>query len=95
MLRDRDIEPTIRDYVGEAPKAEEVRGLLDLLDVPPLALVRTKERAFADAGLTAAPTAAEVAAAIAAAPILLQRPVVVCGDRALIARPGDRVLELL
>ncbi len=95
LLQDRGVEPEQRLYLNEAPSADEVRELLTLLGVEPLALVRQKEAEFAESGLSADSDADAVAEAIARFPKLLERPVVVRGDRAIIGRPPENVLELL
>lgn len=74
-------------------------GLLDLLaklDDAPADLVR-KDGFFSDQGLSAAQytTAAQVADLLVEHPRLMQRPVLVKGDRAIIGRPKDRVAAFL
>lgn len=85
------------DYLREPLDRAALEQLLAKLDAAPLELVRTAEpeyRAFA-AALGRTPTAVEVLDLLASTPALLQRPVVELGDRALIARPPERVRELL
>lgn len=95
LLRDRGVEPEIRAYLEQPPTAEEVQRLIELLGVEPHQLVRTKEAAYAEAGLSPDSDRAAVAGAIARHPILLERPVVVRGDRAVIGRPPENVEALL
>ena len=67
-----------------------------MLDVPPAELVR-KDKRFTELGLRAEDyeTAEQVTSLLLDHPELMQRPVVVRGRRAIIARPGERVLEIL
>lgn len=95
LLRERGKEPRVVEYLKAAPSATEIKALLDLLGVPPHELLRKGEEAYAKLGLSKDSSKAEVAKAIAAHPILLERPVVVVGKRAVIARPPERLLELL
>ncbi len=95
LLRERGKEPKIVDYLKEAPNAAEIKKLLDLLGVPPHELLRKGEEPYKQLGLSKGSTKAEVAKAIAEHPILLERPVVVVGKRAVIARPPERLLEIL
>jgi arsenate reductase len=70
--------------------------ILRLLGVAPAELVR-KDKRFTELGLNADDyrTVAQVITLLLAHPELMQRPVVISGERAIIARPGERVLELL
>ena len=72
--------------------------ILEKLGTPPGDLIR-KDKAFDDLGLNSENYGDDVSAEAVAAlllvhPKLMQRPVAVLGDRAVIARPSDRVLEL-
>lgn len=95
LLKARGIEPEVIEYLKTPPSADEVKGLLKALGGKPSALLRTKEEPYAKLHLSASSTADEVARAIAAHPILLERPVLVAGGKAVIGRPPERVLELL
>ena len=67
-----------------------------MLDVPARALVRSGEAPYRELGLAdPATTEDDLIAAVAAHPILMQRPVVRGGARAVMARPPERVAELL
>jgi arsenate reductase len=60
----------------------------------PRQMVRTKEPVYAELGLETADRD-QLLDAMASHPILIQRPIVIHGDRAVIARPPERLLELL
>jgi arsenate reductase len=95
LLRQRGHEPEIVEYLKAPPSANAVKELIELLGVAPQELLRKKEAPYAELGLGKEPSKADVAKAIAAHPVLLERPVVVVGKRAVIARPPERALELL
>jgi len=95
LLRDNGIEPTIVEYLKEPPSAATIKELIQLLGIEPHALLRSKEAPYAEHGLTPKSSAAAVAKAIVQDPVLLERPVVVIGKRAVIGRPPQNVLELL
>ena len=96
LLRERGIEPRIVEYLKSPPSVAEIRRLMDGLDQPPAALVRSGEKAFADSGLAADESDPDtLAAAIAEHPSLLQRPVVVANGQARIGRPPEQVLDIL
>ncbi|HEX2165658.1 MAG TPA: ArsC/Spx/MgsR family protein, partial [Longimicrobiales bacterium] len=71
------------------------RDLVRLLGVRPIEIARRGEPQFAALGLTDATPDEEVLRALAAHPILIERPIVVRGNRAVVGRPPDRVRELL
>ncbi|MDP2329302.1 MAG: arsenate reductase (glutaredoxin) [Reyranella sp.] len=96
LLHEKGVEPTIREYLKQPPSKSEIERLIDLVGGDPGDLIRDGEPEFkalrkkkADLGK------ADVARAIAAHPILLQRPIVVVGARAVIGRPAEAVLPLL
>ena len=95
LLRERGIEPEVVDYLKTPPDAATIKNLIRKLGTAPHTLLRTKEAAYAQSGLDASSSADEVAKAIAAEPLLLERPLVVVGDRAAIGRPVENVLALL
>jgi len=96
ILRAQDIEFDVIEYLKTPPSGADLEWLLDLLAAAPAALVR-HDKQFKALGLTEADyqTRAAVIAVLLQHPQLLQRPIVVRGNRALIARPADRVNELL
>ena len=89
------IEPVVIDYLKTPPSKEELRGLLHKLGLKPEALVRRGEEVFKEryAGKTLSDE--EWLEALAAHPILIERPIVVRGDKAVIGRPTEKVQELL
>ena len=93
---DAGVEVEVHDYL-KAPLTEaELRGVIAKLEDPVTDLVR-RDSYFAQQGLTDADVETEdqVVAALLAHPRLLQRPVLVKGDRAIIGRPKDRVAAFL
>ena len=84
------------EYLKNPPDRATLERVLRLLGTPPTALVRRDKR-FVELGLDDAACASteQVVNLLLAHPELMERPVVVCGERALIARPPERVLELL
>jgi arsenate reductase len=95
LLREKDIEPVVVDYLKDPPTVEELRALALKLGVTPHDMVRTKESAYREAGLSPDSSDEEVLKTIAAHPILLERPIVVTEKGARIGRPPERVLEVL
>ena len=95
LLRDRGAEPEVVEYLKAPLDAEALRDLVGRLGIPMRDLVRSGEAPYRELGLAdPATTEDELIAAVAANPILMQRPVVRRGDRALVGRPPERVAEL-
>ncbi|MGH2722536.1 MAG: arsenate reductase (glutaredoxin) [Actinomycetota bacterium] len=95
ILEERGIDAEYVAYLQQVPSREElehVMGLLGLED--PRGMMRPKEPVYAQLGLDAAGRE-ELLDAMVAHPILIQRPIVILGDRAVIARPPERVLEIV
>ena len=96
LLRERGIDPELVYYLETPPDAAQLRALLAMLGLPPCGLLRTGEPEFTDLGLGDVALGDEVLiAAMASHPNLIERPVYVRGDRAVIGRPPERVLDLL
>jgi arsenate reductase (glutaredoxin) len=96
LLRKKDAELTIREYLKQPPSKAEVEKLIDLLGGDAKDLIRDGEPEFKTLGKKKAELGkADIAKAIARHPVLLQRPIVVAGKRAAIGRPPEAVLPLL
>jgi arsenate reductase len=96
LLRERGIEPQVVAYLEQPPSAEQLRELLHKLGIDARGLLRTGEPEYTQLGLADASLDDEaLIAAMVAHPVLIERPVFVHGDRAVIGRPPERVLELL
>lgn len=95
LLHEHGVEPTIIEYRRTPPTADDVRALARRLGGAPHDLLRPKEASYGELGLSPESDLDEVAEAIAAHPILLERPIAVAGERAVIGRPPERVLELI
>ncbi|MBN80330.1 MAG: arsenate reductase (glutaredoxin) [Planctomycetaceae bacterium] len=93
LLRARGIEPRVVEYL-KTPLAESMlSALLDQLELPVQQLVR--EQDFRELLLPEPEDEQGWIAALAAHPEIMQRPVVVAGDKARLGRPPENVLEIL
>jgi arsenate reductase (glutaredoxin) len=93
LLVERGIDFETVEYHVEGLSEPEIRALLAKAGIHPSAALRMREEGAAE--LAAAGDEDAIVAAMAARPQLLQRPFVVNGDRAVLARPVERVLEIL
>jgi len=95
LLKERGIEPTVRQYLKDPPTEEEIRAVLKKLGTKdPRDLVRKREKLFAELGV-ADMDADAVVAAMAEHSKLIERPVVIAGRGARIGRPTEAILEIL
>jgi arsenate reductase len=94
LLTDKGVDVDIVNYLDTPPSKAALRQLLHKLGAPAMSLVRTDEpefRPFAGRSLSDD----EVLELLTTHPRLLQRPIVEVGVRARVARPPERVLDLL
>lgn len=96
LLEARGVQPAVVRYLETPLSAAEIGTLLGKLNLGARQLLRTGEEEYkalnlSDAGLSDA----QLIAAMAEHPKLIERPILVVGDRAVIGRPPERVLELL
>ncbi len=87
--------PTIRLYLKDPPSIPEITEVAAKLGLPLIEMMRTGEAAFKDAGLSKSSSDADLLAAMGTYPILIERPIVISGPRALIGRPPEAVQALL
>lgn len=94
VVAEQGIAATIVNYLENPPTADELRGLLAKLGMRPGELVRRGEEVFKANYAGRDLSDEEWLAALIAHPILIERPIVVVGDKAVVGRPTERVLEL-
>lgn len=95
LLQERGLTPTVIEYLKTPLKQAELKTLLRQLGIKPEALVRKGEEVFKEHFQGRSLTDEQWIDALAEHPILIERPIVVRGGRAVIGRPPERVLELL
>ncbi|APZ52095.1 arsenate reductase (glutaredoxin) [Salipiger abyssi] len=95
LLQEKGVEPEIRKYLEDAPGYDELKAAQTALGLPALDMMRTKEAAFREMGLSKDADDETLLRAMAREPKLIERPVLFVGDRAVIGRPPEKVLELL
>jgi arsenate reductase len=96
LLTERGIDFDTVEYHVEGLPEPKLRELLDKAGLRPADVLRTREPKVAELGLDKRlPTDDELIALMAEHPEIVQRPIVERGDRAVLARPVEKVLELL
>ncbi|MDR2876948.1 MAG: arsenate reductase (glutaredoxin) [Chromatiales bacterium] len=96
LLRERGIEPQIIEYLHAPPDAATIKQLLRKLGMKPRELLRKSELAFRELDLAdASKSDADLINAMASHPALIERPIVIVDDKAVVGRPPELILELL
>lgn len=96
ILHDHSVDLEIIEYLKTPPSVSELADILDLLGMAPRDLMRKGETAYTENGLGDADlTNSDLIDAMVANPILIERPIVLCGGKARIGRPPESVLEIL
>jgi len=96
LLQEQGIEPDVREYLKDVPSADELKQVLAALGISARELLRTKEAEYKDAGLDNLDLDDDaIVQAMTEYPKLIERPIVINGDRARIGRPPEAVLEIL
>jgi len=97
ILDERGVSHDIVRYLETPPDRATIERILDAIPDEPQALVRTDDDKFKKLGIAKADvtTRAQVIDVLLAHPEVMQRPVVFVGERAVIARPSEKVLDLL
>ena len=96
LLEENGVTPQVVLYLDTPPDAAALKALLGKLGIEARALLRKGEEAYKAEGL--ADTGLDddmLVAAMVAHPKLIERPIVVKGDRAVLGRPPENVMELL
>ena len=94
LLREKGIEPTIIEYLKTPYTAEQLKTLLNQRKPPASKLLRKKEAAAA--GIDPSTLAEDqLLAAMVKNPIIVERPIVVSGQKAALGRPPEAVLSVL
>jgi arsenate reductase len=83
------------EYLKEGPSKEELKSVLKLLDIPASELLRKKEKIFLEQYKGKDLSEEQWIDAMVAHPILIERPIVVKGNKAVIGRPPENVLKLI
>ena len=96
LLHQQGIVPEITLYLETPPDAGEISSILEMLGMTPRDLMRMGEPEYKVQGLdNESLSHDELIGAMVATPKLIQRPIVLNGDRAAIGRPPESILEIL
>jgi arsenate reductase len=96
LLQENGVEPEVVLYLETPPSAEQLAELLSKLGISARELLRKGEDAYKDNNLKDPDLSEQqLIAAMVATPKLIERPIVVKGNKAVLGRPPENVLELI
>ncbi len=97
LLKDRGVEPEIIEYLKTPPTEQELKTVLNLLDMKPRDLMRKKEAEYKANNLDDdSLTDEELIAAMVQFPKLIERPIVITDDsKVALGRPPEKVLDII
>jgi len=96
LIEDSGISPKIVEYLKSPPTATELKDIIQTLGINPRELLRTKEAEYIACGLDNMGLDDETIIEIMVShPKLIERPIVVDGQRAVVGRPPEKVLDLI
>ncbi|HEY7773786.1 MAG TPA: arsenate reductase (glutaredoxin) [Marinagarivorans sp.] len=96
LLEENGVAPEVKLYLNDVPTSVELKAILKKLAIPARELLRQKEPDYKALKL-ADPNLSEddVIDAMIAQPKLIERPIVICGNKAVLGRPPENALTLL
>lgn len=96
LLEEKGISPDIVEYLNAPPSVADLSDILARLGMEPRDLMRKGEAAYKENGLgDDALSRDALIQAMVENPILIERPIVLTGDKAAIGRPPESVLDIL
>ncbi|KFZ38459.1 arsenate reductase [Shewanella mangrovi] len=96
LLEENGVTVTVVEYLKQPPSEAQVQWLLERLQCSARELMRTKEAEYKEQGLDDVQlTEAQLIAAMVATPKLIERPIAINGDKVVVGRPPENVLDIL
>ena len=95
LLQENGAEPEVVLYLDKVPTIDELKGLLTKLEISPMQLVRKGEAVWKEKFKGKELSDDEIIAAMIANPKLIERPIVVKDELAVLGRPPENALELI
>lgn len=95
ILKEKKCDAEVVKYLEESPDKAQIKSILKMLGIAPRELMRTKEDIYKELNLKDAKDDEILIEAMAKHPKLIERPIIIKGDRAIIGRPTERIAEFL
>ncbi|WNB17101.1 arsenate reductase (glutaredoxin) [Marivirga arenosa] len=95
LLNEKGIEPDIKQYLKEKPTHAELEDVIKKLGISPQELIRKNEKVFKEIYKGKKLSDSQWIEAMIAEPKLIERPILINGDKAVVGRPPEKVLEII
>ncbi len=95
ILEENKCEAEIVNYLESKPNRQEIKSVLKMLGLSARELMRTKEDIYKELNLSSEESEEKLIEAMATHQKLIERPIIIKGDRAIIGRPTSRIAEFL
>ncbi|MBU0720340.1 arsenate reductase (glutaredoxin) [bacterium] len=95
ILEENDCEKEVVQYLQTNPSKEQIKNILKMLGLKPRELMRIKEDIYKELHLKDETDDEKLIEAMAKNPKLIERPVIIKGDKAIIGRPTSIVAEFI
>lgn len=95
LLQDHGEKVEIVKYLETSPGEQELKQIINKLDIKPIELVRTQEKEWKENFGEKDLTGGEVIEAMASYPKLIERPIAIKGSQAVIGRPPQKIFDIL
>lgn len=95
FLEDSNIAFEVIKYLEDVPSFDELKSIIKKLDMKPIELVRQKEKIWIENFKNTTMSDDEIIQAMILNPILIERPIVINGNKAVIARPLENVVKII
>lgn len=95
LIEEKGLKPEVIEYMKEPLSPSDLMDLLDKLDMDALDLIRTKESIWKEEFKDKELDEEELILAMIEYPQLMERPILENGDKAIVGRPSEKLLELI
>jgi arsenate reductase len=95
ILNNGGYEANVVKYLEESPNEAQIREVLKMLGVSARELMRTKEELYTELNLAKESDEDKLILAMAKYPKLIERPIIIKGDKAIIGRPSEKIIKFL
>ncbi|MEA3227802.1 MAG: arsenate reductase (glutaredoxin) [Campylobacterota bacterium] len=95
ILEENNCTTKVIKYLDSKPTVDEIKDILKMLELSPRELMRTKEEIYKELNLKDEEDEDRLIQAMATHQKLIERPIIIKGDRAIIGRPTSKIAEFL